>query len=165
MARQQLPVEERRRRNRENQKKRREKIHSESELKEEYLKMERQRWKKRVEEGKIKNINDLNESEKRSQRKAWKRRQQVSRERKRKGSDHPQTPPHPHISRVQVEDDGPILMQNRKSPLAMLMEEMEREEGEQEPMEQEPLTKSGPDGTVTELSAGVVHCGLACGHL
>ena len=61
--------------------------------------------------------------------------------------------------RVQVEDDGPITMQKRKGPLAMLMEEMEREESEQEPMEQEPLTKSGPDGTVTDLSADVVHCG------
>ena len=87
MARQQLSVEERRRRNREYQKKRREKIHSEAELKEEYLRAERQRWKKRVEEGKLKNINDLNEREKRSQRKAWKRRQQVSREGKRKGPD------------------------------------------------------------------------------
>jgi len=36
--------------------------------------------------------------------------------------------------------------------------EMEQEEGEQEPMEQKPLTKSGPDGTVTDLSADVVHC-------
>ena len=36
---------------------------------------------------------------------------------------------------------------------------MEQEEGEQEPMGQEPLTKSGPDGTVTDLSADVVHCG------
>lgn len=26
-------------------------------------------------------------------------------------------------------------------------------------MEQEPLTKSGPDGTVTDLSADVLHCG------
>jgi len=92
MARQQLSVEERRRRNREYQKKRREKIHSEPEVKEEYLRMERQRWKKRVEEGKVKNIKDLNEREKRSQRKAWKRRQQESRDRKRKGSDHPETP-------------------------------------------------------------------------
>lgn len=40
-----------------------------------------------------KNINDLNERGKRSQRKAWKRRQQASRERKRTGSDHPETPP------------------------------------------------------------------------
>lgn len=63
MARQKLSVEERRRRNREYQKKRRVKIHSEAELKEEYLRKERQRWKKRVEEGKIKNINDLNERE------------------------------------------------------------------------------------------------------
>ena len=54
MARQQLSVEERRRRNREYQKKRREKIHCEAELKEEYLRTERQRWKKRVEEGKLK---------------------------------------------------------------------------------------------------------------
>lgn len=69
------------------------KIHSEAELKEEYLRTERQRWKKRVEKGKVKNINDLNEREKRSQRKAWKRRQQVSRERKRKSSDPPETPP------------------------------------------------------------------------
>ena len=53
--------------------------------------------------------------------------------------------------------------------MAMLMEEMEREESEQEkmeweegeqaPMGQETLTKSGPDGTVTDLSADVVHCG------
>lgn len=93
MARQQLSVEERRRRNREYQKKMRAKIHSEAELKEEYLRTERQRWKKRVEKGKVKNINDLNEREKRSQRKAWKRRQQVSRERKRKSSDPPETPP------------------------------------------------------------------------
>jgi hypothetical protein len=50
-------------------------------------------------------------------------------------------------------------MQKRKGPLTMLMDEMEREESEQEPMEQEPLTKSGPDGTVTDLSADVVHCG------
>ena len=70
-----------------------ERKHSDRELKEEYLIMERQRWKKRVEEGKIKNINDLNEREKRSQRKAWKSRQQVSRECKRQGSDHPETPP------------------------------------------------------------------------
>ena len=73
-----------------------------------------------------------------------------------------------NTSRVQVEDNGPIPMQKRKGPLAMLMEEMEGaeseqeemewEEGEQEPMEQEPLTKSGPGGTVTELSADVVHC-------
>ena len=35
----------------------------------------------------------MTEREKRSQRKAWKRRQKVSRERKRKGSDHPETPP------------------------------------------------------------------------
>ena len=93
MARQQLSVEERRRRNREYQKKRREKIHSEAELKEEYLRAERQRWKKRVKEGKLKNINDLSEREKISQRKAWKHRQQVSREGKRKGPDHPETPP------------------------------------------------------------------------
>lgn len=60
--------------------------------------------------------------------------------------------------RVQVEDDGPIPMQKRRGPLAMLMKEMEREESEQEPMVQEPLTKSGPDGTVTDLYADVVHC-------
>ena len=54
MARHQLSVEERRRRNREYQKKRREKTHSDPELKEEYLRTERQRWKKRVEGGKIK---------------------------------------------------------------------------------------------------------------
>ncbi|XP_072099484.1 uncharacterized protein [Mobula birostris] len=84
MARQQLSVEERRRRNREYQKKRREKIYSKPELKEEYLRKEKQRWKKRVEDGKIKTISDLNEREKRSKRKAWKRRQQESRERKRK---------------------------------------------------------------------------------
>ena len=93
MARQQLSVEQRRRRNREYQKKRREKIHSEAELKEEYLRTERQRWKKRVEEGKLKTINDLTEREKRSQRKAWKCRQKASREHKRKSSDHPETPP------------------------------------------------------------------------
>lgn len=46
-----------------------------------------------MEEGKIKHINDSNEMGKRSQRKAWKRRHQVSRERKREGSDHPETPP------------------------------------------------------------------------
>ena len=93
MARQKLSVEERRRRNREYQRKRREKIHSEPVLKEEYLRMERQRWKKRVEEGKIKNVSDLNERERRSQRKAWKRRQKVSREHKRKVSEVPETPP------------------------------------------------------------------------
>lgn len=93
MARQKLSVEERRRRNREYQKKWRAKIHSEAELKEEYLRTERQKWKKRVEEGKIKNISDLNKREKRSQRKAWKYRQQVSRECKRKGLNHPETPP------------------------------------------------------------------------
>lgn len=53
--------------------------------------------------------------------------------------------------RAQVEDDDPIPMQKKKGPLAMLVEEMEREENEQEPMEQEPLTKSGPDGTVTDI--------------
>ncbi|KAI4829181.1 hypothetical protein KUCAC02_023241 [Chaenocephalus aceratus] len=36
----------------------------------------------------------------------------------------------------------------------MLMEEMEQEEREQQPM-----TRSGPDGTMTDLSADVVHCG------
>ncbi|CAG6016108.1 unnamed protein product [Menidia menidia] len=60
---------------------------------------------------------------------------------------------------VQVEDDGPIPMQKRKGRLAMLMEEMEQEQSEQEPMEQEQLTKTGPDGTVTDLSDDVVHCG------
>lgn len=64
-----------------------------------------------------------------------------------------------NTSRVQVEDDGPIPMQKRKGPLAMLMEEMERKESEQEEMEQEPLTKSGTNGTVMDLSADVVHCG------
>lgn len=92
MARQKLSVEGRRRRNRDYQKKQRAKIHSEAELKEEYLRKERQRWKKRVEEGKIQNINNLNEKKKRSQRKAWKRRQQVSRERKRKGLNHRKLP-------------------------------------------------------------------------
>lgn len=64
-----------------------------------------------------------------------------------------------NTSRVQVEDDDPIPMQNRKGPLAMLVEEIEQEESEQEPMEQDPLTKSGPDGTVTDLSTDVIHSG------
>ncbi|KAI4788917.1 hypothetical protein KUCAC02_002002 [Chaenocephalus aceratus] len=45
-------------------------------------------------------------------------------------------------------------MQKKKGPLEMLMEEMEQEEREQQPM-----TRSGPDGTMTDLSADVVHCG------
>ncbi|KAI4798801.1 hypothetical protein KUCAC02_020486 [Chaenocephalus aceratus] len=56
--------------------------------------------------------------------------------------------------RAQVEDDGPIPMQKKKGPLEMLMGEMEQEEREQQPM-----TRSGPDGTMTDLSAEVVHCG------
>ncbi|KAI4816693.1 hypothetical protein KUCAC02_009009 [Chaenocephalus aceratus] len=56
--------------------------------------------------------------------------------------------------RVQVEDDGPIPMQKKKGPLEMLMEEMKQEESEQQPM-----TRSGPYGTMTDLSADVVHCG------
>ncbi|KAI4809307.1 hypothetical protein KUCAC02_018207, partial [Chaenocephalus aceratus] len=56
--------------------------------------------------------------------------------------------------RVQVEDDGPIPMQKTKGPLEMLMEEMEQEESEQQPM-----IRSGPDGTMIDLSADVVHCG------
>lgn len=51
-------------------------------------------------------------------------------------------------ARVQAEEnDGPTTMGKNRGPLAMLMEEME----------QEP--QSGPDGTTTDISAGVINCG------
>ena len=103
MVRQDLSVDERRRRNREYQRKRREKVYSDPELKEEYLRKERQSWKMRVEEGKIKTIANLSEREKRSKRKAWKRRQQVSRQRKRK-AEHPETPPDSPVDSVNMQE-------------------------------------------------------------
>lgn len=72
MARQKLSAEEQRRRNREYQRKRREKIYSQQETKDSFLKQERQRWKKRVQNGNLRQIGDLNEREKRHQRRAWK---------------------------------------------------------------------------------------------
>ena len=60
--------------------------------------------------------------------------------------------------RVQVEADGPRPMQ-QKGPVARLMEQSGQEEMEREEGEQEPLTKSGPDGTVIDLSGDVVCCG------
>lgn len=48
MAREKLSVEERKRRNREYQKRRREKINSQPELKEGFLRKERERWRNRV---------------------------------------------------------------------------------------------------------------------
>lgn len=54
MSREKLSVEERKRRNREYQKRRRKKIDSQPELKEELLRNERERWRNRVKEGKIK---------------------------------------------------------------------------------------------------------------
>lgn len=101
-------MDERRRRNREYQRKRREKIYSDPELKEEYLRKERKSWKMRVEEGKIKTIGNLNEREKRSKRKVWKRSQQVSRQRKRK-VEHPETP-----------SDSPVDLVNMQEPVRSL---------------------------------------------
>lgn len=59
-------MEECRRRNREYQRSLREKISQEPELKEEFLRQERQRLRQRVREGKIKQIKDLTEREQRS---------------------------------------------------------------------------------------------------
>ncbi len=103
MVRHELSVDKRRRRNREYQRKRREKIYSDPELKEEYLRKERQSWKMRAEEGKIKTIGNLSEREKRSERKAWKRSQQVSRQRKRK-VEHPETPPDRPVDSVNIQE-------------------------------------------------------------
>lgn len=52
MARQKLSIEERSRKNLEYQKRRREKINSQPELKEEFLTKERERWRNRMNEGK-----------------------------------------------------------------------------------------------------------------
>lgn len=92
MVREKLSELDRKQRNREYQRKRRAKIYGQANLKEEFLISERLRWKKRVEEGKLKNINDMTEKQKKRQREAWKQRQRISREHRRKHSDHLDTP-------------------------------------------------------------------------
>ncbi|XP_023198385.1 uncharacterized protein LOC111610110 [Xiphophorus maculatus] len=87
MAREKLSVEERKRRNREYQKRRREKINSQPELKEEFLRKERKRWRQRVEEGKIKHINNLGERDKRRKRRLWKQKQKEARERRNRAKE------------------------------------------------------------------------------
>lgn len=80
-------VEERKKRNREYQKRWREKMNRQPEVKEEFLKKERERWAKRVKDGKVKNISDMEEREKRQKRKVWKHAQRESRERRRKAEE------------------------------------------------------------------------------
>lgn len=97
MARQKLSIEERSRKNLEYQKRRREKINSQPELKEEFLTKERERWRNRMNEGKIKKINNLEEREKRRKRKYWKQAQRESRRWKKRAEEGQQeldTPPH-----------------------------------------------------------------------
>lgn len=82
MAKGKLSVEERRRRNAEYQKKRKEKLNSQPELIEEFLR--RERWTHRVQDGKVKTISDLSERKRRKRRKLWKKAQRESRESRKK---------------------------------------------------------------------------------
>ncbi|KAL2102031.1 hypothetical protein ACEWY4_003792 [Coilia grayii] len=96
MAKGKLSVEERRRRNAEYQKKWREKLNSQPELKDEFLRKERERWAHRVQDGKVKTISDLNGRKRRKRRKFWKEAQRESRERRKKAQEIQQslnTPP------------------------------------------------------------------------
>ncbi|MEQ2281751.1 hypothetical protein AMECASPLE_033630, partial [Ameca splendens] len=86
MARETLSVEERQRRNREYQK-RKEIINSQPELKEEFIRKKRRRWRKRVEEGK--KINDLGERDKKQKQKESRER----RKRAKEGHQSEDTPP------------------------------------------------------------------------
>lgn len=87
MAKGKLSAEERKRRNREYQKRRMEKINSQPELKEEFLRKERGRWANRVRDGKLKKICNLQEKEKRQKRKFRKRAQRESRGRRKKAEE------------------------------------------------------------------------------
>lgn len=87
MAKGKLSAEERKRRNREYQKRRMEKLNSQPELKEEFLRKERERWANRVRDGKLKKICNLQEREKRQKRKFWRQAQRESRERRKKAEE------------------------------------------------------------------------------
>lgn len=84
MARQKLSVEEQRRRNREYQQKRREKLNSDQESKHAMQEKERQRWKKRVKDKKVKQIDEMGDRAKRNLRKYWREAQKRSREKRSK---------------------------------------------------------------------------------
>ena len=88
-----LSLEQRRKRNREYQKKRREKIFTQPELKEDYLRNQRKKWKQSVEEGKIKQIKDLSERELRINRKKWRHSQRESRKKRLIDTEPLETPP------------------------------------------------------------------------
>lgn len=87
MAKGKLSVEERKRRNREYQKKWREKLNSQPEKKEEFLRKEKERWANRVKDGKLKTIADLSKRKVRRKRKFWKQAQRESRERRQKAQE------------------------------------------------------------------------------
>ena len=87
-----LSLEQRRKRNREYQKKQREKIRI-PELKEDYLRNQRKKWKQSVEEGKIKQIKDLSERELRINRKKWRHSQRESRKKRLIDTEPLETPP------------------------------------------------------------------------
>ncbi|XP_026051822.1 uncharacterized protein LOC113038532 [Carassius auratus] len=82
MARQKLSVEDQRRRNREYQRKRREKLNSDQESKHALQEKERQRWKKRVKDKKVIQIDEMGDRAKRNQRKYWREAQKRSREKR-----------------------------------------------------------------------------------
>lgn len=82
MARQKLSVEEQRRRNRECQRKRREKMNSDLESKHAMQKKERQRWKKRDKGKKVIQIDEMGDRAKRNCRKYWREAQKRSRQKR-----------------------------------------------------------------------------------
>ena len=82
MARQKLSVEEQRRRNREYQRKRREKLNSDQGSKHAMQEKERQRWKKRVTDKKVIQIDDMGDRAKRNWRKYCREAQKRSRQKR-----------------------------------------------------------------------------------
>ncbi|KAK1874939.1 Dynein heavy chain-like protein [Dissostichus eleginoides] len=82
MAREKLSVEERRRRNRDYQRKRREKLNSDPEKKYAMQVEDRQRWKRRVQDKKVIQIDKMGDRAQRNLRKYWREAQKRSRQKR-----------------------------------------------------------------------------------
>ena len=82
MAREKLSDEERRRRNREYQRKRREKLNGDPEKKYVMQEAERQRWKRRVQDKKVTQIDMMSDRAQRQRRKYWREAKTRSRQKR-----------------------------------------------------------------------------------
>ena len=115
MARQKLSVEEQRRRNREYQRKRREKINSDLESKHAMQEKERQKWKKRVKDKKVIQIDEMGDRAKRNCRKYWREAQKRSNgEAVLEAHTPPDSPQDQHIQEYNARHSRQSLRQERK---------------------------------------------------